>query len=49
MDENEEKYTVAEIRAAFAKHARPDDWGVPCFYEEGVIRALRGEYDEEVA
>lgn len=41
----QEAYTVERIREAFAKHASPDDWGVPAFYEAGLIAALRGEYD----
>lgn len=45
-DENVENYTVAQIREAFAKHASKDDWGVPSFYDESLIAALRGEYDE---
>jgi hypothetical protein len=40
----EECYTVEEIRRAFAEHATPDGWGVPHFYENGLIAALRGEY-----
>lgn len=43
-DEETETYSVAEIRAAFANHARDDDWGVPFFYDTGLIAALRGEY-----
>lgn len=46
MDEQHETYSVAQIREAFAKHASPDDWGIPDFYEDGLIRALRGEYDD---
>lgn len=42
-----EMYSVHEIRAAFARHARPDDWGVPSFYEEMLVSALRGNYDED--
>lgn len=42
-----EAYTVAQIREAFAKHASPDDWGVPAFYVETMIAALRGEYDRD--
>lgn len=42
-----EAYTVAQIREAFAKHSHPDDWGVPCFYEFGLVSALRGKYDHE--
>lgn len=41
-----ETYTVEQIREAFAKHASPDGWGVPSFYERGLVAALRGEYDE---
>ena len=41
-----EAYTVEQIRKAFFKHSRLDDWGVPSFYEGGLIAALRGEYDE---
>ena len=44
-DETTETYSVQEIREAFAKHARPDDWNCPHFYEGGLIHALRGEYD----
>lgn len=40
-----EGYSVAQIRQAFESHASPDDWGVPCFYVDGLIAALRGEYD----
>lgn len=40
-----EMYSVHEIRAAFGRHARPDDWGVPSFYEGILISALRGDYD----
>lgn len=47
MSETEETYTVAQIREAFRKHAHDDDWGVPSFYEDGLIDALRGEYDKE--
>lgn len=45
-DENErtEFYSVDDIRAAFKAHARPDDWGVESFYEDGLINALRGRY-----
>lgn len=42
-----ENYTVEQIRRAFFKHAREDDWGVPKFYEVSLIAALRGEYDED--
>ena len=42
-----ESYTVEQIRAAWARHSHPDDWGVNCFYEDGLIAALRGEYDRE--
>jgi hypothetical protein len=48
-DEDRETYSVAQIREAFAKHAGPDDWNVPHFYEGGLINALRGKYDEEAA
>ena len=44
-DEETEVYTVAEIRAAFFMFAGIDSWGVPCLYEDGLIAALRGEYD----
>ena len=43
--ETGEAYSVAQIQEAFAKHASPDNWGVPAFYEDGLISALRGEYD----
>ena len=43
--EQGEVYSVARIRAAFTEHARGDEWGVPSFYEEGLIASLRGEYD----
>lgn len=43
--EERETYSVAQIRQAFVKHAFPDDWGVKSFYEDGLISALRGEYD----
>jgi hypothetical protein len=43
-NEYRETYSVAEIRAAFAQYASADDWGVPSFYEGGLISALRGEY-----
>jgi hypothetical protein len=46
VDDQTETYTVAQIREAFAKHAGPDDWNVPNFYEDGLIDALRGKYDE---
>jgi hypothetical protein len=46
-NEQDETYSVAQIRAAFHRHASPDDWGIPDFYEDGLIAALRGEYDEE--
>lgn len=39
-----ESYSVEEIQNAFADHAMNDSWGVPCFYEGGLISALRGEY-----
>lgn len=47
MKEAEERYSVGEIREAFAKHSHPDDWGVPSFYETGLIAALRGQYDDK--
>lgn len=40
-----ERYSVARIRQAFKENASKDDWGVPYFYEDGLIAALRGEYD----
>lgn len=40
-----ESYTVEQISRAYAKHAGPDDWDIPSFYENGLIAALRGEYD----
>lgn len=40
-----ETYSVARIREAFREHARGDEWGVPSFYENGLIDALRGKYD----
>jgi hypothetical protein len=43
-DERTETYSVEDIRAAFAAHSRHDDWGVPSFYEDGLINALRGKY-----
>lgn len=46
--EAEETYSVEQIRAAYAKHASDDDWGVPSFYDDSLIAALRGEYDKEV-
>lgn len=46
MEETEEVYSVAQIRAAFAAHAWTDDWGTPALYESGLIDALR--YDAEV-
>jgi hypothetical protein len=48
-DEASEVYSVTEIRAAFANHASKDDWGVPAFYDSGLIAALRGEYDDPAA
>lgn len=45
--EQGETYSVTQIRNAFTLHASRDDWGVPSFYEDGLIAALRGEYDEE--
>lgn len=45
--EADEVYTVEQIRQAYAKHASNDDWGVPSFYDTGLIAALRGEYDKE--
>lgn len=39
-----EPYTVEQIRQAFDAHANEDSWGVPSFYEEGLIAALRGAY-----
>ena len=41
-----EAYTPDEIRAAYDKHAHDDDWGVPSFYVEGLLDALRGKYDQ---
>jgi hypothetical protein len=46
-DEARETFTVSQIREAFAKHSGRDDWGVPSFYESGLIAALRGEYDDD--
>ena len=46
-DEQSERYSVAELREAYALFASLDDWGVPSFYENGLIAALRGEYDDE--
>lgn len=46
VDDQTETYTVAQIREAFAKHATPDDWSVPSFYEDGLVSALRGTYDK---
>ena len=46
MNDEAETYSVAEIQAAYEKHARPDDWGVPSFYFGSLINALRGEYDD---
>ena len=43
--EARETYSVAQIREAFARHSHEDDWGVPCFYETGLLASLRGEYD----
>lgn len=45
-EEAHETYSVRQVREAFSKHASPDDWGVPAFYETGLIAALRGEYDQ---
>jgi hypothetical protein len=42
-----ETYTVQDIRAAWERHAHPDDWGVLCFYLDGLLAALRGEYDKD--
>ncbi len=47
MNEDIELYTVEEIREAFAKHSVEDTWGVPNFYENDLIAALRGEFDKE--
>lgn len=47
MAESDETYSVRLIREAFAKHAAEDSWGVRNFYEDGLIAALRGEYDED--
>lgn len=44
--ETAETYSVHQIREAFTKHASNDDWAVPSFYEDGLIAALRGEYDD---
>jgi hypothetical protein len=46
VDDQTETYTVAQIREVFAKHATPDDWGVRKFYEDSLISALRGKYDQ---
>lgn len=46
VDDESETYTVAQIREVFAKHATPDDWGVRKFYEDSLISALRGKYDQ---
>jgi hypothetical protein len=46
-DETGEAYTVAQIREAFARHAHKDDWGVLSFYENGLLAALRGEYNDD--
>jgi len=46
-EEAREMFSVTQIREAFAKHSRPDDWGVPSFYETGLIASLRGEYDTD--
>ncbi|PZR55255.1 hypothetical protein DNL40_02470 [Xylanimonas oleitrophica] len=42
-----EAYTVGQISEAFAKHASADGWGVPAFYEGGLLSALRGEFDRQ--
>ena len=47
VQEGAEYYSISQIRAAFAKHATADDWNVPSFYESGLIKALRGHYDED--
>lgn len=44
QNENEETYTVAEIRAVFKTPALCDDWDLPYFFEDIIISALRGEY-----
>lgn len=44
-DESKETYSVEQIREAYANHAREDDWSMPVFYENSLISALRGEYD----
>jgi hypothetical protein len=46
VDDETETYTVAQIRAVFAKHATPDDWSVPSFYEDSLLSALRGTHDK---
>lgn len=48
-DEKREKYSVKQIRRAFAKHASRDDWGVEAHYETTLISALRGEFDKKKA
>lgn len=45
MNESNEKYSVEQIRQAFAKHASLDSWSVPSFYENILIDSLRGKYD----
>ena len=45
--ETGEAYSVAQIRRAFAKYSGTDDWGMRAFYEDGLIAALRGEYDKD--
>lgn len=42
-----EDLTETRIREAYRKHAGEDDWGVKSFYENGLLSALRGDYDEE--
>jgi hypothetical protein len=44
--ENVETYSVTDIRRAFAAYASDDGWGIPSFYEGGLISALRGEFDD---
>ena len=46
MNENQEKYSISEIREAFVLFASGDEWDVPHFYESGLVAALRGEYDD---
>ena len=43
--EGREMYSVTEIRAAFAKYASTDKWGVPFFCEGTMLSALRGEFE----